>query len=84
MSINTTTNWIIDELGIIFFLICDLIIKHLQVSLDRWEGMCFHGNQHTAAVVDVHSVSASSYHHFQLNNTTITSSLHNPKNLLHQ
>ena len=69
------------QLGIIFF---QSVTKHLQVSLDRWEGTCFHGNQHTAAVVDVHFVSASSYHHFQLNNKTITSSLHNPKNSLHQ
>lgn len=44
---------------------------YLQLSLGRLGGRCFHGNQRTAAVADVHSVSASSYHHFQLNNNYI-------------
>ena len=51
----------------------------LQISLDRWEGMCFHGNQHTGAVEDVHFALAGSHHRFQLNNKTITSSLCNTK-----
>ena len=50
---------------------------NLLVCLDKQGGRGFHGNQHTAAEVDGHSVLANSYRHYQLHNKTITSLLRN-------